>query len=96
MDYAFCMVRFVFFHSTVRFFLRTVWIIFSSPDLKTQVSFSDLILSVTRLFLNISLFSELQGHFQQSLAQRSLRQRLFKVVKIMDNPIFQGETISNG
>jgi hypothetical protein len=81
--------------------------LFSSPELKAQVSFSDRFLSVVRLsvcrlasvvcklFTFLTSSPEPLDQFWPNLAQSILRFRGFKVVKIKDQDLFKGEIIGN-
>lgn len=71
---------------------------FISPEVKAQVSYSDYIcdLSVDCLSVNFSHFQYLlKNHWaiQPNLAESILRLRGFKVVKIKEHFLLQGEII---
>ena len=79
--------------------------IFSSPEPKAQVSFSDQNLSVVRrgcrrrrccrkLFTFSSSVQEPLGQFQPNLAQSILGWRGFKFVKMKGHTLSQGEIIA--
>ena len=76
--------------------------IFSSPEPKAQVSFSDQNLSVVRrrccrcrkLFTFSSSSQEPLGQFQPNLAQSILGWREFKFVQMKGPALFQGEIIT--
>ena len=81
--------------------------LFSSPELKAQVSFSNhlssvvclsvcpsVCLSVCKLFTFSSSSPEPQGLFQPNLAQSILGWRGFKFVQIKGPTLFQGEIIT--
>jgi hypothetical protein len=69
--------------------------VFSSPELKAQVSFSDHPLSVCLLDFYISnFFSRTTGPILKTLAKIILRQRGFRIVQMMDNFLPQREIIA--
>ena len=81
--------------------------VFSSPELKAQVSFSDHLssgvcpsvrpsvrLSVCKLFTFSSSSPEPLGQFQPNLAQNILGWREFKFVQMKGPALFQGEIIT--
>ena len=73
-------------------------LIFSSPELKAQVSFYDHLLSVCpyvcKLFTFSSSSQEPLGQFKPNLAQSILGRWGFKFIKIKDHALFQGEIIT--
>ena len=80
-----------------------VLIIFSSPELKAQVSFSDRLSSVVclsvhpsicQLFLFTTTSQKPLSQFQQNFAQSILGWRGFKFVQMKSPAIFQGEIIT--
>jgi hypothetical protein len=70
--------------------------IFSSPELKAQVSFSDCPLSVFRLSVNFYIFdfSRTTGLILTDLAQIILEGREFKFVQMKGIALLQGEIIA--
>ena len=77
--------------------------LFSSPELKAQVSFSDRLSSVVclsvrpsvcKLFLFSTSSQEPLGQFQPNLAQSILGWRGFKFVQMKGHALFQGERIA--
>ena len=91
-------------HGKTTDILRGKQLIFSSPEPKAQVSFSDHNLSVVRrccrccrrrkLFTFSSSSPEPLGQFQPNLAQNILGWRGFKFVQMKGHAIFQGEIIT--
>ena len=84
-----------------------IYRVFSSPELKAQVSFSDHLssgvylsvrpsvrLSVCKLFTFSSSSPEWLGQFQPNLAQSILGWRGFKFVQMKGPALFQGEIIT--
>jgi hypothetical protein len=73
------------------------FLLFSSPELKAQVSFSDRPLSGIRLSVHLYIFdffSSTTGPILSDLAQIILGQRGFKFVQRKGIALFQGEIIA--
>ena len=78
--------------------LHSCHLVFSSPELKAQVSFSDHLssvfyLSVCKLFTFSSSSPEPLGQFQPNLAQGILEWRGFKFDQMKGPALFQGKII---
>ena len=87
-------------HFLMYFLMQRFHLVFSSPEPKAHVSFSDQNLSVVRrrcrcrkLFTFSSSSQEPLGQFQQNLAQSILGGRGFKFVQMKGHTISQGEII---
>ena len=90
----------LFFNKSMQ--LCFFYFVFSSPEPKAQVSFSDHNLSVVcrcrrccKLFTFSSSSQEPQGRFQPNLAQSTTRWRGFKFVQMKGHALFKGEIIQN-
>ena len=95
-------------HFLMYFLMQRFHLVFSSPEPKAHVSFSDQNLSVVRrrcrrrrrrcrcrkLFTFSSSSQEPLGQFQQNLAQSILGWRGFKFVQMKGHTISQGEIIA--
>jgi hypothetical protein len=68
--------------------------VFSSPELKAQVSYSDRHLSVVRLFYIFDFFSRAAGSILTKLGTNHLWGRGFKFVQIKGIAPLQGEIIA--
>ena len=77
---------------------KTTRMVFSSPELKAQVSYSDhrlsVCLSVCKLFTFSTSSPEPLGQFQRDLAQIILWERGFMFVQMKVVTLLQGEIIA--
>ena len=70
-------------------------VLFSSPELKSQISFSERLLFVVCLIIYHIWTSSIEplGQFQPNMVQSILQQRVFKFVQMRVHAVFQGDII---